>query len=64
MIMISSKAGQEWAKAYQAFSEAREGLKTNGSSAPFYEALHRFEQASDVLGAELIANGHHMAEGN
>lgn len=64
MIMISSKAGQQWAKAFAAFEQAKKDFQLNGSYAPYFESLHAFEKASSVLGKELIANGHHLVEGD
>lgn len=68
MIMISSKAGQELARACDAYTKAEKA----SASAPYDVAADverdRAERILNLkacaLGEELIANGHHLAEGD
>ena len=65
MIMISSKAGQRFAKAdarrIEAFKTDEYGARDIDDAA---EAQQEWDVAARELGEELRANGHHMAEGD
>ena len=61
MKMISSKAGTRLAKARAAVTESKQ------QDIPLIERyrIHgEFEQAAEALADELIADGHHLQEGD
>ncbi|XUO88444.1 hypothetical protein RVM26_04910 [Halomonas sp. KM072] len=67
MITISSKAGQRLAKARHAERVAMERFQISEAQGDFYawqDAKEETQKAALVLCDELIANGHHEAEGD
>lgn len=59
MITISSKAGQRLAKARQRLNETE-----IAQGQPWLDALDEFDEAATLLAEELIADRHHLVEGD
>lgn len=72
MIMISSKAGQRLAKALahlndldsKAESDVASGKSRLYVAGRLAEAQYEFQQAAKALGEEMIADKHHLVEGD
>lgn len=70
MIMINSKAGQRLARAKSEYDAARLAY-VHADADEAFASQHRLDDAkfelkaaAKALGDELIANGHHTAEGD